>query len=181
MATSGTPAASATTTSTCHVVAMPYPGRGHINPMMNLCKLISIKRPHIQITFVVTVEWSTLISSDQKKPENIKITTIPNVIPSERARADDIAAFFEAVLTKMEAPFEQLLDEIQDSAGSSVVNVIISDSFLDWAVRVGNRRNIPVASLWTMSASVFSMYHHLYVGENGRIYKNIKIRVERGV
>ncbi|WCJ17879.1 UDP-Glycosyltransferase superfamily protein [Euphorbia peplus] len=165
MATFGTPAASGTTTSTCHVVAMPYPGRGHINPMMNLCKLISLKRPDIQITFVVTVEWSNLISSDQKKPENINIKTIPNVIPSEHVRADNFPGFVEAVLTKMEAPFEQLLDEIQDSAGSSVVNVIISDSFLDWAVRVGNRRNIPVASLWTMSASVFSIFHHFHLFE----------------
>uniref|UniRef100_A0A3Q7F0M8 Uncharacterized protein n=1 Tax=Solanum lycopersicum TaxID=4081 RepID=A0A3Q7F0M8_SOLLC len=25
----------------CHILAIPYPGRGHINPLMNLCKLIA--------------------------------------------------------------------------------------------------------------------------------------------
>ncbi|KAJ0084458.1 hypothetical protein Patl1_31014 [Pistacia atlantica] len=80
----------------CHLVALPYPGRGHINPMMNLCKLLVSRRPDVLITFVVTEEWLGFIGS-ATKPENI---------------------------------------------------------------RVGKRRNIPVASLWTMSASVFSVFHY---------------------
>ncbi|KAK8645697.1 hypothetical protein V6N13_119520 [Hibiscus sabdariffa] len=38
--------------SICHIVAVPYPGRGHVNPMMNLCKLLCSKTPNILITFV---------------------------------------------------------------------------------------------------------------------------------
>ncbi|GMY10521.1 UDP-Glycosyltransferase superfamily protein [Fagus crenata] len=141
-------------TAVCHVVAMPYPGRGHINPMMNLCKLLVSKSPDILISFVVTEEWLSFIGSDPK-PANIRFATVPNVIPSELGRAKALAGFVEAVSTKMEAPFEELLDRLEPP-----VTAIVADTCLVWIVGLGSRRNIPVASLWTMSATVFSVFHH---------------------
>ncbi|KAL4279101.1 hypothetical protein GQ457_03G043370 [Hibiscus cannabinus] len=144
--------------SICHVVAVPYPGRGHVNPMMNLCKLLCSKTPgnSILITFVVTEEWLGFIASD-KKPPNIRFRTVPNVIPSELVRANDFPAFIAAVLTKMEAPFEELLGRLEVELP---VSAIIADTYLPWTLQVGQRRNIPVASLWTMSASVLFIFHH---------------------
>ncbi|KAH7550526.1 hypothetical protein JRO89_XS13G0209700 [Xanthoceras sorbifolium] len=144
------------TTSVRHMVAMPYPGRSHINSMMNLCKLLVSRTDDklILITFVVTEEWLLFIGSEPK-PDNIRFASISNIIPSELGRAADINGLFEAVLTKMEAPFEQLLDRIEPP-----VTLIMSDSILFWAVGVGNRRNIPVASFWPMSATMFSRFQH---------------------
>ncbi|KAF8037310.1 hypothetical protein BT93_B0271 [Corymbia citriodora subsp. variegata] len=141
-------------TSVCHVVALPYPGRGHINPMMNVCKLLVSKKPDILITFVVTEEWLGFIGCNPK-PANVHFAAVPNVIPSELHRAKNFPAFLEAVFTKLEAPVEQLLDRLE-----LPVAAIIADTYMLWAVRVGKRRNIPVATLWTMSASVFSVLHH---------------------
>ncbi|XP_021279010.1 UDP-glycosyltransferase 87A2-like [Herrania umbratica] len=141
-------------TSKCHVVVVPYPGRGHVNSMMNLCKLLCSKSTDILITFVVTEEWFGFIGWDNK-PANVRFRTIPNVIPSEHVRAKDFPGFVAAVLTKMEAPFEELLDRLE-----SPVTVIIADTYMSWTVEVGKRRNIPVAFLWTMSASVLSVFYH---------------------
>lgn len=141
-------------TTGCHVVAMPYPGRGHVNPMMNLCKLLASRQDDILITFVLTEEWLDLISSEDK-PENVRFETIPNVIPSERVRAADFPGFVEDVSTKMEAPFEQLLDRLEPP-----VTALIADTHVMCAFVVGNRRNIPAASLWPMSATMFSLFHH---------------------
>ncbi|BFG33833.1 hypothetical protein CerSpe_201070 [Prunus speciosa] len=80
--------------------------------------------------------------------------TSSNVLPSELVRGANYPAFYEAVMTKMEALFEKLLDQIQPP-----VTAIIVDIELLWAVPTGRRRNIPVASLFTPSASVF---HHLF-------------------
>ncbi|XP_020228882.1 UDP-glycosyltransferase 87A1-like [Cajanus cajan] len=97
----------------CHVVAMPFPGRGHINPMMNLCKILACKRPNeILITFVVTEEWLGFIGADPK-PDAIRL--------------------------------------------------ILGCVELRWPIALANRRNIPVAAFWTMSASFYSMLHHLHV------------------
>ncbi|XP_058746405.1 UDP-glycosyltransferase 87A1-like [Vicia villosa] len=136
-------------TFTTHVVAVPYPGRGHINPMMNLSKLLLSNNPNILITFVVTEEWLGFIGSESK-PNNIQFATIPNVIPSEEGRANDFVNFLKAVVTKMEEPFERLLDRLEPPP-----TVIIHDTYLFWVVRVANRRNIPVASFWPMSTSFF--------------------------
>ncbi|KAI9118327.1 hypothetical protein K1719_010659 [Acacia pycnantha] len=144
-------------TNSCHVVAMPFPGRGHINPMMNLCKILASRRPDVVITFVVTQEWLGYIGSDPK-PDNIHFSSIPNVIPPEREKAADFPRFYEAVMTKMEDPFEQLLDRLE-----TPVTTIIGDVELRWPTAVGNRRNIPVAVSWTMSASFYSMLLHLQI------------------
>ncbi|KAF8397212.1 hypothetical protein HHK36_016120 [Tetracentron sinense] len=138
----------------CQVVAMPYPGRGHINAMMNVCKLLASRLPHILITFVVTEEWLHFLGSEPT-PLNIQLRSIPNVIPSEVVRGADFPGFVEATVTKMQDPFERLLDQLEVP-----VTAIVADTLLPWAVTIGNRRNIPVASLWPMSPSVFSVYHH---------------------
>ncbi|MCL7024504.1 hypothetical protein MKW94_009296, partial [Papaver nudicaule] len=141
----------------CHVVAMPYPGRGHINPMMNLCKLLVSKLgENIKITFVVTEEWFGFIDLKPRPPQ-IQLLTIPNVIPSELVRALKFAGFVDAVFTKMEAPVEQLMDKLELE---SPVTAIIADTYVPFMVSVGSRRNIPVVSLWTMSPSVFSILYH---------------------
>ncbi|KAK9940873.1 hypothetical protein M0R45_017513 [Rubus argutus] len=148
-------------TSVLHVVAMPFPGRGHINPMMNLCKLLSSRNPQLLITFAVTEEWLGFISSDPK-PDNVRLASIPNVIPAERLKAADFPAFYEAVMTKMEAPFEQLLNRLEPP-----VSTIIADVEVLWGVEVGIRRNIPVALFWTMSAKFLSMLHRFNLLDNG--------------
>ncbi|KAJ4971333.1 hypothetical protein NE237_004432 [Protea cynaroides] len=154
---------SKTTGSSCHVVAMPYPGRGHINPMMNLCKLLACREDgDFLITFVVTEEWLGFLSSDPK-PANIRLRSIPNDIPSENGRAGNFLGFTQAVMTKMEDPFEQLLDQLEIAP-----TAIITDQLLKWAVAVANRRNIPVATLCTVSPSFFSaVYHFELLEQNG--------------
>ena len=50
----------------------------------------------------------------------------------------------------------RLLDQLEPP-----VTVIMADTFLYWAVGVGNRRNIPVASFWPMSPSMFTIIQHV--------------------
>ncbi|XP_057488040.1 UDP-glycosyltransferase 87A2-like [Actinidia eriantha] len=156
----------------CHVVAMPYPGRGHINPMMNLCKLLASRKDQIAVTFVVTEEWLGLLGFDPK-PANVRFATVPNVVPSEIGRGADFPGFVEAAMTKLQEPFELLLDRLEPPKPS----VIVYDTYLAWVVGVGNRRNIPVASFWTMSASVLALYHHFdLVVQNGQFPADVSER-----
>ncbi|KAJ1437568.1 UDP-glucuronosyl/UDP-glucosyltransferase [Sesbania bispinosa] len=159
-----------------HVVAVPYPGRGHVNPMMNLSKLLVSKNSDILVTYVVTEEWLGYIGSDPK-PHNIRFATIPNVIPSEKGRANDFVSFLEAVMTNMEDPFDRLLDRLIHPPP----NIIIYDTYLFWVVRVANRRNIPVASFWPMSASFFAVLKHYHLLEqNGHYPVKVSVETEHG-
>ncbi|CAN7104447.1 unnamed protein product [Brassica rapa subsp. narinosa] len=140
----------------CHVVAMPWPGRGHINPMMNFCKRLLLRDPTLIVTFVVTEEWLGSFIGSDPKPYRIHFATLPNLIPSELVRANNFTGFIDAIYTNLEEPFEHLLD----SLSSPPPTVIISDTFVLWAVSVGTRRNIPVASFWTESAAILSLFVH---------------------
>ncbi|KAI3898977.1 hypothetical protein MKW92_033201 [Papaver armeniacum] len=155
-----------------HVVAMPYPGRGHMNAMMNFCKHLTGRfavKDDIRISFIVSEEWLGFLESESTLLPQIQLRSIPNVIPSELVRGLDHSGFFQAVQTKMEDPFEQFLDQIQQEGDPGVgVRAIIADTVLPWAVSVGNRRSIPVVSLWPMSPSVFSINYHLdLLAQNG--------------
>ncbi|KAK3009707.1 hypothetical protein RJ639_013756 [Escallonia herrerae] len=133
----------------CHIVAMPYPGRGHINPMINLCTHLA-SRDSITITIVLTEEWLGLVGWDLERP-NIRLRSIPNVVPSEHDRAADMIGFIESVFTKMEAPFCRLLDQLDDLP----VSCVLADTLLPWITAVGSRRSIPTVSLWTAVPSTF--------------------------
>nr|XP_043610293.1 UDP-glycosyltransferase 87A1-like [Erigeron canadensis] len=161
-------------TITCHVVAIPYPGRGHINPMMNFCKLIALRHPSdFVISFIVTEEWLGFIGSEPK-PDNIRFATIPNVIPSEVNRGVDFPGFLNATQTNMEHPVQQLLDRMEVP-----ISVIIYDTYLVWVLNMGKRMNIPVANLFPMSAMTFSMcYHYHLLVQNGHAGDNFSENVE---
>ncbi|KAK2974721.1 hypothetical protein RJ640_007148, partial [Escallonia rubra] len=136
-----------------HIVAMPYPGRGHINPMVQFCTLLASKG--VTITLVLTEGWLGSLIGTLRNTPRIRLSTIPNVVPSENDRTSDYAAFFEAVYTKMEAPFDRFLDRL-----ALPISCILADTLLPWMTLVGRRRNIPIASLWTMAPSLFSIFYH---------------------
>ncbi|KVI12298.1 hypothetical protein Ccrd_009286, partial [Cynara cardunculus var. scolymus] len=154
------------------VVVMPYPGRGHINPLLNLCHLFSSRFHHPNLTTVFTVvvteEWLKLIGSDPK-PKNVRFVTIPNVMPSELNRGSDAIGFFTAAQNKLETPFDRLLDRLD-----LPVNLIIADVTLRWSLDVANRRNIPVAAYWPMSASNFTLWYHMdLLEEHQHVYADL--------
>ncbi|KAI3925567.1 hypothetical protein MKW98_001421 [Papaver atlanticum] len=154
----------------CHIVAVPFPGRGLINPMMNFCKDLAHKLDNnVKITFVVTEEWFGILES-ASLPSQIHLRSIPNVIPSEFVRSStlDFDSFLEIVLAKMEAPFEHVLNT------SDPTTVIIADFYLMWAISIGNKRNIPVVSFWPSTSFVFSvMYHADLLTKNGYSLANL--------
>ena len=146
-----------------HVVAIPFPCQSHINAMLGVCKSLSSKQGRgILITFVVTEEWlSCICGSDPSKPNDysntiIRFATIPNVV--KRETMGDFGPSNEVVKAKMEAPVEELLDRLDPP-----VDRIIADFELQWPLDLAIRKEIPIASLWSISAFFFSMLHRYYV------------------
>ena len=75
----------------CHVVAVPFPGRGHVNAMLSLCRLLAARG--VATTVILTEEWVGLVgASESTLPARVRLTAIPNVIPSEHGRAAAVAA-----------------------------------------------------------------------------------------
>ncbi|MED6183830.1 hypothetical protein PIB30_041432 [Stylosanthes scabra] len=158
-----------------HMVVVPYPSCGHINPMMYLSTSIVSINPNIHISFVVTQQWLPSITKQHRNNNNIHIHSIPNLVSNEPSSpsSDNFKSTVEAVMTKMEPAIEKLLHEIEQPPSA-----IIYDGFLYWAVGVGNRRNIPVAAFWTTTAAElwvqcfnilqqYDEHHQKVLGGNG--------------
>lgn len=142
----------------CHIVAVPYPGRGHVNAMLNLCRLLAA-RDGVSATVVVTEEWLGLLGAPAALPDlgpRVRFEAIPNVIPSEHGRANDMLGFLEAVYTKMAAPFERLLDRLAPP------QAIVADVFVPWTVAVGARRGVPVCAMCPLSATMFAVQYNFH-------------------
>ncbi|XP_026431920.1 UDP-glycosyltransferase 87A1-like [Papaver somniferum] len=154
----------------CHIVAVPFPGRGLINPMLNFCKHLAHKLgDNVRITYVITEEWLGILESTIMPPQ-IHLRSMPNVIPSEftRSLTLDFASFLEIVVAKSEAPFEHVLNT------SGPANVILADFYLTWAYSIGSQRNIPVVIFWTTSSFVFFVLCHAdLLTKNGHNLANI--------
>ncbi|CAN6204223.1 unnamed protein product [Urochloa humidicola] len=142
-----------------HVVAVPYPGRGHINPMLAVCRQLAAADAGLAVTMVVTEEWHALLAAagvPATLPDRVRLATIPNVIPSEHGRGADWVGFIEAVHAKMGEPVERLLDQLEPRPDAVVV-----DTYLTWGVAAGAARGIPVCSLWTQPATFFLALYHI--------------------
>ncbi|KAL5818260.1 hypothetical protein ACOSQ3_022158 [Xanthoceras sorbifolium] len=151
-------------TKVCHVVAMPYLARGHINPLLILSKLLVSKKDDILITFVLTEVYGCrcrTIASEVFRP-NIRFATISNnVIPSAQLQVADVITFFRAVKL-MATPFEQILDRLDPP-----LTTIITDILLPFVIEAGYNRSILVALFWAPSATTFTILYHVHLFDKG--------------
>ncbi|KAK1426933.1 hypothetical protein QVD17_15613 [Tagetes erecta] len=160
------------------VIVVPYPGRGHINPLLHLCNSLSSQLNHNNdttiFTVIVTQEWLGFLNLDpDNNNSNIRFVTIPNVLPSELTRGSDMITFLTAVRTKMEQPFLDVLDRINDGS----VKLIIADMHMLWPIEVAKKRNIPVAAYSPMSASMFSLMYHVHLLKlNNHLFAHVSER-----
>ncbi|KAJ3706031.1 hypothetical protein LUZ61_009736 [Rhynchospora tenuis] len=130
-----------------HVVAIPLPGWGHVNPMLSLCHKLLLSNPNLLISIILTDEWAHLVSLPSHP--NIRLVTIPNVLPFEADRGSRYEEFVEAVLTLMCGPVEKAIEEVNPPA-----DYILADLLLPWVAGIGRRKKLHVAAFFPQSASV---------------------------
>ncbi|KAF7004250.1 hypothetical protein CFC21_019481 [Triticum aestivum] len=144
----------------CHVVALPYPGRGHVNAMLSLCRLLAARG--VATTVILTEEWVGLVgAAEPPLPARVRLTAIPNVIPSEHGRAADYPGFSDAVNTRMEAPVERLLElEGMLQSPEMAAVVVVADLLLQWVVPMALRRGVKACTFCPFSATNFAAMYH---------------------
>ncbi|KAF7851016.1 hypothetical protein BT93_L4750 [Corymbia citriodora subsp. variegata] len=127
-----------------HAVCIPYPAQGHINPMLNLTKLLHHRGFHV--TFVNTVSnHNCLLQS--RGPSSL------DGLPSFQFRTipDDLQPrHFQDLLERF--------DEESATLGSPKVSCVVSDSMLSSTLNVGKVFRVPEVLFWTTSACGFMGY-----------------------
>ncbi|EXB29476.1 UDP-glycosyltransferase 85A1 [Morus notabilis] len=149
-----------------HVVCVPYPSQGHVNPMMQLAKLLHSRGFHV--TFVNTeFNHNRLIRSrgadSVKGLPDFRFEAIPEGLPrSDRDATQDVPALCDSTRKNCLAPFKELLLKLNSLAPEKVppVTCIISDGVMSFAIKAGEELGIPEVQFWTASACSFMGYLH---------------------
>ncbi|PWA62664.1 UDP-glucuronosyl/UDP-glucosyltransferase [Artemisia annua] len=137
------------------VVVIPYPIIGHTTPLLNFCNKLSSfsSQKNTLYTVVITQHCHTLIAS-HPPPDNVRFVTVPNVTSPY---SPDTVAFYIAAQNAMQNQLVQFLDRVDDQL---LVKYVIADVMMRSAFEVANKRKIPVAAFWSMSASMFTFLYH---------------------
>lgn len=138
-----------------HVVVLPYPGQGHINPLLQFAKRLASKG--VKATFATTHYTIKSISA-----ANVSVEPISDGFDMGGfAQAGNEDLYLKSFKANGSRTLSELIQKFQHS--TSPVTCVVYDSFLPWALDVAKRHAIYGASFFTNSATVchiFCRIHH---------------------
>uniref|UniRef100_A0A1J3H8P9 Glycosyltransferase n=1 Tax=Noccaea caerulescens TaxID=107243 RepID=A0A1J3H8P9_NOCCA len=149
-----------------HVVCVPYPAQGHINPMMKVAKLLHAKGFHV--TFVNTIyNHNRLLRSRGPNAldglPSFRFEFIPDGLPETDVDVtQDIPALCESTMKNGLAPFKELLGRINAGDDVPPVSCIVSDGCMSFTLDAAEELSVPEVVFWTTSACGFLAYLHYY-------------------
>ncbi|GAV67133.1 UDPGT domain-containing protein, partial [Cephalotus follicularis] len=142
-----------------HVLTVPYPSQGHINPMLQFSKRLAFK--HLKVTLAITHFISN--SMRPKPSSSIQFDTISDGYDEGGfAQADSIRAY----LTRLQADGSKTLSEliIKYKNNGDPIDCIVYDAFLPWALDVAKKFGIFGAPFFTQSCAVNYIYYYAHHG-----------------
>nr|KYP41299.1 putative UDP-glucosyltransferase At1g05670 family [Cajanus cajan] len=130
-----------------HCLVLPYPGQGHINPMLQFSKLLA--HQGVRITFVTTRSY---YNSLQRVP-SIAVETISDGFDNGGIEeAGSYKVYFDRFWQVGPETFAELLQKLVDS--KEHVDCVIYDAFIPWALDVAKGFGIVGASYLTQNMAV---------------------------
>ncbi|KAL1831651.1 hypothetical protein ACET3Z_001302 [Daucus carota] len=146
-----------------HIVCMPFPGQGHITPMLTLAKLLHNRG--FYITFVHT-DFSYRRSLRSHSPvghsDTFRFETIPDGLPPPESPDDFPHVIQLCVSTSIHSlsPFRDLVTRLNNSPDVPPVTCIISDATMSFTLDVSQELGIPNIFFWTVNAFTLMCYLH---------------------
>ncbi|KAJ4828660.1 hypothetical protein Tsubulata_019531 [Turnera subulata] len=154
---------SITTGDKPHAVLVPFPAQGHVNPFMQLGKLLQSRGFHI--TFVNTEHnHRRLIRSkgeDFVKGEpDFRFEAIPDGLPpTDKDATQHVPSLCHSTRRTCTQPFMHLLQRLNASPDVPTVSCVISDGVMCFAIDAAQQLGIPEVQFWTASAVGFLAYY----------------------
>ncbi|XP_057518518.1 linamarin synthase 1-like [Amaranthus tricolor] len=142
-----------------HIVCLPAPAQGHINPMIKLAKLIHSKG--FYITFVLTefdlarvIENSAIKSSFFEGLPDFRVETIPDGLPMDNKHSlHDLPELCENLLDgEAKKAFKEVLGRLNASPDIPLITCVIADGVMCFVPDVTIELGIPLLNFYTTSA-----------------------------
>ncbi|KAK9675702.1 hypothetical protein RND81_11G024700 [Saponaria officinalis] len=137
--------------STPHVVVVPYPSQGHINPLLQFAKRLASKG--IKATLATTKYTISSISSIK----NVTVESISDGFDEHGfSQAGSEEVFLNSFKVNGSKSLSQIIEKHQNAPFP--VTCVVYDAFLPWALDVAKKYGLYGAAFFTNSATVCSIF-----------------------
>jgi hypothetical protein len=145
-----------------HVLLLPYPSQGHINPILQFGKRLA---SHAGVRCTLAVTRYLLGQGRDPSPGAVHLAEISDGFDAGgfAEAAGDVGAY----LARLEAVGSRTVDELLQSEAEQgrPVCAVVYDAFLQpWAPRVARGRGAACASFFTQAPAVNLAYEHAWAG-----------------
>ncbi|KAF5466131.1 hypothetical protein F2P56_016084, partial [Juglans regia] len=139
-----------------HILVLPYPVVGHINPMLQFSKRLASKGP--KVTLVTTM--STSYKSMQTQARSVAIEPISDGSDEAKSLGNWDHDRFKAMVSESLA---KLIEKLGKSS-KYPPKCLVYDSVMPWAIDVARQYGLAGAAFFTQSCAVKAIYYHAHVG-----------------
>ena len=139
-----------------HILVVPYPSQGHINPLLQFAKRLASKG--VKATIATTRYTVKSIYA-----ANIGVESISDGFDDggfAQAKSEDV--FLKSFKFNGSRTLSELILKYQNT--ENPVNCVVYDSFLPWALDVAHQHGIYGAAFFTNSATVCSIFCRIHLG-----------------
>ncbi|XP_060173762.1 mogroside IE synthase-like [Lycium barbarum] len=137
-------------TNKAHVLVLPYPIQGHINPMVQFSKRLASRG--VKVT-LVTIDY---VSKNMPKEfGSIKIESIPH----DDDPPQSVDKSLEWLLALLSKSLGAIVEKLSDS--EYPVKVLVYDSIIPRPIDLAHQLGLKGAAFFTQSCSLSAIYYHM--------------------
>ncbi|XP_043698657.1 UDP-glycosyltransferase 74F2-like [Telopea speciosissima] len=140
-----------------HVLVVPMPGQGHINPMLQFSKRLHYKG--LRVTMAIT---KSLVKSMHGQTGPIRLETFSDGFDDGFKIENNFVEYFESLKKVGPQTLTELIKK-QESLGDPI-SCVVYDSFLPWVLDVAKQLNLIGAVFFTQSCAVSIIYYYVQMG-----------------
>lgn len=148
-------------TNKYHILVLPIPAQGHINPMVQFSKRLASKGVH-KVTLVTIDSVSKNMS---RESSSINIESIPLV--DDESQPQNIDEFLEWFQALVSINLIKIVEKLSDS--EYPVKVVVFDSIAAWVIDLAHQLGLKGAAFFTQSCALSAIYYHMDQ-ENSKIF-----------
>ncbi|XP_043713379.1 mogroside IE synthase-like [Telopea speciosissima] len=141
-----------------HVLVLPFPSQGHINPILQFSKRLVSKG--LKATLAVTIFISKSMNA---KTNSVDIETISDGFDDDGfTKADCFQTYLSCLKERGSETLTELIKKLNDS--DYPVKCVMYDAFLPWALDVAKEFGLVTVPFFTQSCAVDNIYYHAQQG-----------------
>ncbi|XP_019157928.1 PREDICTED: UDP-glycosyltransferase 74B1-like isoform X1 [Ipomoea nil] len=139
-----------------HVLLLPYPAQGHINPLLQFAKRLASKG--VKATIATTTYTVQSIHAAAVTVEPIS----DGFDDGGFSQAQKVDVYLNSFEQNGSKTLSKVIAKYEDSA--CPVNCVVYDAFFPWALDVARRHGVHGAAFFTNSAAVCAVFAHIHCG-----------------